>query len=129
MKQIVYIVGNEIDQNDTIPQQLLPHLINKFPSADFVSYDPTEELYLAKNKKLIFIDTVVNSKKVATYFGLDVWSQSPNITVHDFDLPLQLGFMQKLGKIKSIIIIGVPASGDKKDILRDVVTQLRSILS
>ena len=61
------------------------------------------------------------------YTDLDSFKSSHRVTVHDFDLPISLGLLQKLGKINSVKIIGVPSIGDKKKITNQVIKILKAI--
>jgi len=126
MKKTVYVLGNPLVNIDNLPLKLLPQLKKNYPEFSFIHFDPTEELTQA-DRNLIFIDTVIGIKKVTTFNDLNRWSISPRFTVHDFDLPINLKILQKLGKIKKITIIGVPKKGNQKKILKEIKNLLKSI--
>lgn len=115
-KKTIYILGNELLETDTIPIKIVPELQKLFPSVQFTHIDPTEEFPETAEKNLLLIDTVIGIQKPERFEGLDVWQRSPRVSVHDFDLPVELGLMKKLGKIESVTIIGVPQTGDLKRI-------------
>jgi hypothetical protein len=125
MRRNIYVLGNPCLKQDALPIKLLPKIQKLFPDISFIYLDPTEECPYVSNKEFIFIDTVVGIEKVTKFSGLNHWTISPRNTVHDFDLPLNLGILKKLGKIEKITIIGVPQEGNERRILND----LRDILT
>lgn len=127
-KQRVLVLGNPIEKLDSPAVNLIPRLKKTFPCINFVHFDPTEELpQNTINKDLIIIDTVIGLKNVTKFNGLNYWALSPRVTAHDFDLPLHLGILKKLRKIKKIIIIGIPAKEGKKEIIKGIKKILDSI--
>ena len=114
----VYIFGNPDLPEDSLPLQLLPTLRKNFPDIKFEALDPNEEW--DPPEELTVIDTVVGINEVTVYDNLETFSNTPRVTMHDFDALTNLRYLQKLGKIKKVKIIGVPASGDLAKILRDV---------
>lgn len=124
MKRIVYVLGNPLIITDSLPFKLLPKLRQLCPQFNFEILDPTEELQLADSQDCTFIDTIIGIDKVTVFYDLDFFAYSPRVTVHDYDLPLNLGLMQKLGKLKRITIIGVPAKGNQTKILHEVINSL-----
>ena len=54
------------------------------------------------------MDSVLGVKKISIYKDLKNFEESPRNSVHDFDLPVFLGLMLKLKKIKSFKIVGIP---------------------
>lgn len=128
MKKTIYILGNSITQGDSIPLKLQGTLQKKFPQFNFINLDPTEEITDNENG-LIIIDAVSGIKDVKVFRSTYDFKLSPNISLHDFDLPLQLGMMLKLKKIKSFMIIGVPQKGNTDDLIRKTGNILKSTLS
>ena len=125
MKRIVYVLGNPLVDIDSLPIKLLPKLRRLCPVFNFEKLDPTEELSLLENNQdLLLIDSVIGIDKVTIFHDLDFFAYSPRVTVHDYDLPINLKLMQKLGKIKKFTIIGVPANGNKQKILNEIINLL-----
>jgi len=106
MKKTVYCLGNGISEKDSLPLKIMPVLEKKFPGITFVSFDPTEAEVIKDDS--IILDTVEGIEKVRIFYNLDHFARSPRNSVHDYDLPVFLGLMLKLKKIKRFIIIGVP---------------------
>lgn len=127
MKKTVYYLGNPLLPIDNKPFKLIPYLAKKYPDISFIHYDPTEELPLNHPKDLILLDTVEGISKAEKFEDLDKWVLPPRVTVHDYDLPLELHILKKLGKINKVIIIGVPAKGNNQEILKQVEGILNTI--
>src|SRR3989344_4539654 len=127
MKIKVFVLGNPIVKDDSLPLSLLPALRKKLPEINFITFDPSEELVIENYEKIIIVDTVINSPKVIQFNNLNQWTVSPRVTLHDYDLPLSLGIMKKFGKLKELKIIGVPSSGNKKEILNQIIALLKAI--
>lgn len=127
MKKKVFVLGNPLVKNDSLPIQILPKLRQRLPDLQFIHIDPTEEYPQKPAQDLIIIDTVLGIKSVTSFNDLNHWYRSPRVTVHDFDLPVSLGLAKKLGKIKSLKVIGVPPKGDKKKIINQIVNLLAAI--
>jgi Ni,Fe-hydrogenase maturation factor len=124
MNKTVYVLGNPLIKSDNLPLMILPALIKTFPKIKFEILDPTESLVLNKKQDLVFIDTVLGIKKVTVFDNLEKFMLSPRVSVHDFDLFLELALLFKMKKIKKIKIIGLPQKGKKREMLFDVCTQL-----
>ncbi len=104
--QKIFVFGNEDLQNDSLPLRILSRLREKFTEIDFVTVDPNEDFDYPEN--VMIIDTTVGIKEVTIFDSLEKFSAPPRVGMHDFDALTNLRYLQKLGKIKSIKIIGVP---------------------
>lgn len=124
MKKNVYVLGNPIESLDRSAVKLIPKLRKSFPHINFIHFDPTEEIKPNDKDNLILIDTVIGIDKVTVFHDLSYLSLSPRVTVHDYDLPINLGLMQKLGKIKNITIIGIPKKRKLEEVLLEVISTL-----
>lgn len=120
MKKKVYVLGNPLVDVDSLPIKLLPILQHLCPQFYFEMLDPSEELHLENNQEVIFIDSVVGIDKVTVFNDLSHFIYSPRVTVHDYDLLVNLKLLQKLGRLKKFTIIGVPVKGNLKKIAKDV---------
>lgn len=126
MGKNIYVLGNPLEPDDRPAVKLIPQLKKKFPQINFIRFDPTEE-FPQNNKELIIIDTVAGIADVKKFDDLNRWVMSPRVTVHDYDLPLTLGLLKKLGKIKKFTIIGIPQKGKKEKILEEINQILTSL--
>lgn len=126
MKQKIYVLGNELEATDSKAMILMKILSKKSLPFEFIVFDPTEEFPDSKDP-IILLDTVINISKPTLFTSLSEWKLSPSVSVHDFDLPLSLGILKKLGKIKDIYIIGVPNRGNNSSLCKKVLRILNSI--
>jgi hypothetical protein len=118
----VWVFGNPDLPQDALPLQLLPQLKRRFPQHTFQTPDPNEEWRIPD--QLVVIDTVQGIEQVQTFSSLDQFQNSPRVTMHDVDAGLQLKWLQKMGKLKNLTIIGVPMGGNPDRVLTDLVTAL-----
>ena len=125
MKNKVFVLGNPLVQKDSLPAKIIPFLQKQLPEIDFMVFDPAEE-FPDDSRDIILIDTVIGLKKVTVYYEFKSFKNSPKNSLHDFDLPLSLGLLKKLGKIEKVTIIGIPPEGSKKKISNQIVGLLKS---
>jgi Ni,Fe-hydrogenase maturation factor len=114
----VYVFGNPDLPGDTLPIRILPRLQQRFPEATFEFKDPNEEWDVPE--RLIVIDTVQGIGEVQLFRGLESFSRTPRVSMHDFDALMQLRLLEKIGKLKEVIVIGVPPEGDEAHVLQSV---------
>ena len=122
----LYIVGNPLVKNDSTPIALMPQLYRTFPTFDIEEIDPNEDFIPQKGS--IIIDTVDGIDAVRIFTSIDQFIQTKSVSAHDYDLGFHLALLSKLGKLPDIRIIGVPMNQQPSDILKDLVTMLRSIV-
>jgi hypothetical protein len=113
-----YIFGNIDLPNDSLPLRILPELEEKFPEIDFYIKDPNEDWVVEDHINII--DTVVGIDDVTIFDGLEKFSAVSRVSVHDFDALTNLRLLQKLGKIKSVKIIGLPGEMAESEALKKV---------
>ena len=118
MRSIIYIFGNIDLSGDSLPLRILPELEEKFPEILFEIKDPNEEWTAPEN--LTIIDTVSGIKEVMVFDDLEKFSAAPRVGMHDFDALTNLRYLQKLGKIKSIKIIGLPLDMDESKAIQEI---------
>lgn len=124
MKKVVYVLGNPILEKDKLPLKLITHLKKELSEYSFIHLDPTESIQIPENKILILIDTVIGIKKVTLYEKFSDFHSSPRFSAHDFDLTTEIPLLMKLGKIKKVIIIGVPENLN----IQKAVKEIKKIL-
>jgi len=127
MKNVILVIGNEILSEESITLQIVRIIRKKYPQFSFVSWDPTEELPKEAGKHVHLIDTIYGIKHIRVYQTINDFFLSPRNTVHDFDLPVAIQLLQKLGKITDVKIIGVPVRGNIRMLTKQVSSWLDSI--
>ena len=103
----IFVFGNLDLVMDSLPLKMLPELRKKFPQIEFVVQDPNEEWGVPEN--LVVLDTAVGIKEVMVFDDLEKFTPPPRVSMHDFDALTNLRYLKKLGKLKSVKIIAVPA--------------------
>ena len=103
----IFIFGNEDLPEDSLPLRILPKLSEKFSEIEFVVVDPNEEWDVPES--IVVIDTTVGVSDITIFDCLEKFSAPPRVGMHDFDALTNLRYLQKLGKIKTVKIIGVPS--------------------
>lgn len=123
----IYVCGNPLVGEDALPLRIVPMLRNQFPALDFIDYDPTENL--PKERNLIIIDTVINVNDVRIFHDIDTFVQTKTLSLHDFDLGMNLKIAQKMGWIKQVTIIGVPPHYSEKKAVEEISLVIASLSS
>ena len=123
--QKIFIFGNEDLQDDSMPLRILPKLVEKFSEIEFETVDPNEDWEVPEN--VMVIDTAVGIKDVTVFDSLDKFSAPSRVGMHDFDALTNLRLLWKLGKIKKIKIIAVPAEMGKSEVVEKISEILEKI--
>ncbi|MFC1600185.1 hypothetical protein ACFL3T_04115 [Patescibacteria group bacterium] len=114
MKKVIYLVGNLLVEEDSLPILLKPQLEKAFPDIEFREYDPMEDLP-QDSDNLVIIDTVEGLKEPRVFEDIDAFTSQTAYSMHDFDLGWSLKLYKKLRMFKTIKIIGVPSNFTLKD--------------
>lgn len=123
----IYIFGNPLVPQDSLPVKLLPELKKEFPDIEFVIRDPTEN-WTGDEKEVIIIDTIVGIDKVTLFNSLDSFQQTGSrISLHDYDVFFDLALLLKLEKIKKITILGVPPTIGSKEALHQLILHIANL--
>lgn len=124
---VIYVFGNPLIKEDSLPFQYINRLKQEFPKIIFKMVDPNENFPPKNEKDLVILDTVKGVKTI-TLINLNDLEEikTTPISPHDYDLLFHLQLLKKLGKINSARIIGVPQN---KTILFDEVSKLIKLIS
>lgn len=133
-KKTIHIFGNPLLDFDNLPLKLAPQLEKLFPEIDFVITDPSENINPI-NGELIIIDTIegvksaqggpASGRKVILIDDIEKLETNKIYSLHDFDLAFNLKLLQKIGKLKSVKIFGVPMEGNEKEILEQLIKMIK----
>lgn len=121
----IYVAGNKLLEQDSLPLRILPLLRKHFPKIIFEELDPSENL---PSEELIIIDTVIGIKDVKVFSDLDSFSANKIYSPHDYDFLFELKLNKKLGKLKKFRIIGIPPDLDEKEAFEKVKVQLEKLI-
>ena len=123
----IFIFGNPDLGYDSLPIKLIPQLKSAFPNISFELKDPNEEWEVPED--MTIIDTVINLKEVTIFNDLESFDATPRVSMHDFDALSNLRYLKKLGKLKSVKIIGVPKDINIKEALISVSRLITRIIN
>lgn len=125
----IYVFGNPLVKEDSLPLQLINILKCKFPQIDFQITDPNENFPPKDERKLIILDTVKGIKfpMIINLDDLEKINSSP-ISPHDYDLLFHLLLLKKLKKIESVKVIGIPFGTTFPTIVVKVVKIISTLL-
>ena len=119
---IIFVFGNPDVPEDALPRKILPRLKQQFPAVQFIVVDPNEEWDMPED--VVVIDTVMGIDRVMMLNDLGQFAAAPRVTMHDFDALAQLRYLQKLGKIKKVMVIGVPPTISENEAFERVASML-----
>ncbi|MFH1170285.1 MAG: hypothetical protein V1704_01875 [Candidatus Vogelbacteria bacterium] len=124
----IFVFGNPDLPLDSLPLKILPALRVEFPSIKFEVKDPNEDWTVPE--ELVIIDTAVGIKEITVFGSLEKFANAPRVSMHDFDALTNLRFLQKLGRLKKIRIIGLPPEIPEPETLRitsEIISRLKLV--
>lgn len=111
----VYVFGNEHVAEDRRAIEVARTL--KVEGLSFVFVGPNEDVPFADEPRVVILDTVQGVRGGALIEGIDGLVLSPRGSVHDFDLTFQLRYLEKLGRLGEVVVVGVPQEGEVDHLL------------
>jgi len=119
----VYVLGNPEIEEDSLPLRILPKLREALPEINFEIKDPNEDWGV--DDSFILIDTVRGIEDVTVFETLSAFTRTKSVTMHDFDVFLNLMFLEKLGMLMEYKIVGVPPTMNEDEAFEKVVATIR----
>lgn len=102
----IYVFGNQDLAFDSLPLRLIPKLTARFPDDSFLVRDPNEEWEFSG--PFVVLDTVVGIEVPKIFKNLSSFQEAPRMTCHDFDAYSNLRWLEKIGRLPKLVIVGVP---------------------
>ena len=124
-KKTIYVFGNPLIKEDSMPLKLIDKLRKEFPSLLFKEFDTVEDLDL--EKELNIIDTVKGIKKVELIEDIDKIVTDKIYSMHDFDLGYNLKLLKKMKMIEKVRIFGIPSNMKEKEAMKELCDVIKSI--
>lgn len=121
----IYVFGNPLVGEDSVPLRILDCLRKRFPSLEFIEFDTTEDL---EERDLVILDTVKGIRKVEIIDDIDKIMTGKVYSMHDFDLAQSLKLMKKMKMLDSVLIIGIPMGMSSDKAFEDVSRVLEKII-
>ena len=121
----IYVFGNPLVKEDSIPLKLIDKLRREFPHIEFKEFDTVEDL---EEKELNIIDTVKGIKKVELIEDIDRIITEKIYSLHDFDLAYNLNLLKKMKMIDKVKIFGIPMRMNEKEAFNQLKELIKSNL-
>lgn len=102
----ISVFGNPDLEGDSAAIKLIPWLKSKYPEAEIIIEDPSAGL--EPDSDWLIVDVCQGINKITEINDLDKFELVRRVSVHDYDLVMELRLLKKLGKIKKIRILAVP---------------------
>jgi len=125
MPKTIYVFGNPLVKEDSLPLKLIDKLRKEFPYIEFKEFDTVEDLDL--EKELNIIDTVKGIKKVELIEDIDKIITKKIYSMHDFDLGYNLKLLKKMRMIDKVRIFGIPSNMKEKEAMKELCDAIKSI--
>jgi Ni,Fe-hydrogenase maturation factor len=124
--KIIYVFGNPLVKEDSLPLKLIEKLRREFPSLEFKEFDTVEDLEL--EKELNIIDTIKGIKKVELIEDIDKLVTEKIYSMHDFDLGYNLKLLKKMKMIDKVRIFGIPFDMNEKEAFEQLNKSIKANL-
>ena len=121
----ISVFGNPVYEDDALLVRMLPQLRKAFPQHKFIHQDPTENIIIPKDEWVI-LDVAQGIDKITVFNNLDQFESTRSVSVHDYDLFLELKLQEKLNKLPKLKIITVPIDINQDIILKKLAKLLIS---
>jgi len=123
----IFVFGNPLLEEDSLPLKLVPLLKKEFPGIEFIELDPNEGLEALEGEANI-IDTAFGIKKVQLIEDIEKIQDSPGVSMHDLDLGFSLKLLKKMGRLGKVRIFGIPPNLSEKEALKQLTPLLKKEL-
>ncbi len=123
----VSVFGNPDLAEDNLVVKLAPELQKKFPKVEFRVEDPSEGLKPPDEGEWVILDVAKGVKKIRAFEDLDKLVTEKRVSLHDYDVSMELKLLKKLGRVGKIKIVAVPIKIDRKKALKEIVDILEDI--
>jgi hypothetical protein len=125
----VSVFGNSEVKEDSLVVNLVAELKKRFPEVEFKIEDPSEGLRPSDKGWWVILDVAKGIKEIKVFKDLDKLVIDQRVSLHDYDVGMELKLLKKVGKAKKIRVIAVPMGMKKKAALKGIISQLEKIIS
>jgi Ni,Fe-hydrogenase maturation factor len=121
----VSVFGNPDLKEDNLVVKLVPRLRKRFPEIEFQIEDPVEGLKPPPGDELwVILDVAEGIDKVVVFDNVDKLADERRVSLHDYDVAMELKLLKKLGKIKKLKIVAVPREMERNKALKKIGNKL-----
>jgi len=124
----VSVFGNSDLDKDSLMVRLMPELRERFPGVEFKVEDPVEGLKPPKKGIWVILDVVEGIEGVKVIEKIDRLVEIRRVSLHDYDVGMELKLLKKLGKIGEVKIVVVGMEMEEKKALGGIVKKLKEII-
>lgn len=134
----ILVFGNTDIKEDslakTVAKELKKELTNKESKKnsentkkyEFIDCTKPDDILSYLNEDFIILDVVKRLNEVKLFTNVDDFKDTCTVTAHDFDLSTFLKILKETGDLKKIKIIGIPQSGNIKEIKQKIIEILKN---
>jgi len=127
----VSVFGNPDVKIDSLVVKMVPRLKKKFPKIEFRVEDPGEGLRPPSDKdrpcQWVILDVAKGVDKVRVFEDLDKLVTEKRVSLHDYDVSMELKLLKRIGKVKKLKIVSVPMEMSKRKALKEITRILEDI--
>ena len=116
----VSVFGNPDLKEDRLVVRMVPSLKKRFPKVEFEIEDPSEGLKPPVDREWVILDVAVGIDRIRVFDDLDKLVTEKRVSLHDYDVAMELKLLKKLGRIGKLKIVAVPSSSGKKEIIKEL---------
>lgn len=120
----ISVFGNPDLPGDNLPLRLAVHLRQHFPQHEFIHQDPHEECRPVEKEEWWIIDTMRGIDEVKLFTDISKIKSPRWLSMHDYDLSMELRLVKKIYPDLRIRIIGIPEGADWRAALQAVINLL-----
>jgi len=125
----VSVFGNPDLDKDSLVVRMVPKLKKKLPEIEFKVEDPVEGLKPAKKGLWVILDVAEGIEEVRVIEDVERLVDERRVSLHDYDVAMELKLLKKLGKMGEVKIMMVGMEMGEKEALVGVVKKLKKIIA
>lgn len=115
------VFGNPDVKEDSLVVGLMPELKKKFPKIEFMIEDPSEGLKPPEKGTWVILDVAKGVDKIRVFEDLGKLVTEKRVSLHDYDVSMELKLLKRLGRVGKLKIVAVPIKMDKKKALENII--------
>jgi hypothetical protein len=143
----ISVFGNPDLEQDSLVVKMVPKLKKEFPLVEFEIEDPSEGLkpplrqdfagqaplrqdfagqaplrqdFAGQAPEWIILDVAVGIDKIRVFEDLDKLVTEKRVSLHDYDVAMELKLLKRLGRVKNVKIVAVPMKSSEKQIINEL---------
>ena len=123
----VSVFGNPDLKEDSLLVKMVPSFKKIFPKLKFEVEDPSEGLKPSTDGLWVILDVAVGIDKIRVFDDLDKLVTEKRVSLHDYDVAMELKLLKKLKKIGKLKIVAVPMKARKEEVISKLREAIENI--